>query len=94
MQRISRLLSENTFEFILISNNYMFRKPNRRIFELALEKAVEKAIASSTAFFTLYKRYSISVYRLILFFVQKQLLLMIIYITSEEWQSHCRFHRF
>ncbi|MBD5093295.1 MAG: HAD-IA family hydrolase [Subdoligranulum sp.] len=37
--RINRLLPENTFEFILTSSNYLFRKPNKRIFELALEKA-------------------------------------------------------
>ena len=37
--RINRLLPENAFEFILTSSNFMFRKPNRRIFELALEKA-------------------------------------------------------
>ena len=38
-ERINRLLPENTFEFILTSSNYMFRKPNNRIFDLALEKA-------------------------------------------------------
>ena len=38
-ERIKRLLPENTFEFIITSSNYMFRKPNRRIFDLALEKA-------------------------------------------------------
>lgn len=37
--RINTLLPENTFEFILASSNYIFRKPHRRIFELALEKA-------------------------------------------------------
>lgn len=37
--RINRLLPENSFEFILTSSNYLFRKPSRRIFELALEKA-------------------------------------------------------
>ena len=37
--RISRLLPENAFEFILTSSNYIFRKPNKRLFELALEKA-------------------------------------------------------
>ena len=37
--RINRLLPENAFEFIITSSNYMFRKPNRRIFDLALEKA-------------------------------------------------------
>ena len=38
-ERINRLLPENTFEFIITSSNFMFRKPNRRIFDLALEKA-------------------------------------------------------
>ena len=37
--RINRLMPENAFEFIITSSNYMFRKPNRRIFDLALEKA-------------------------------------------------------
>ena len=37
--RIHRLLPENAFEFIITSSNYMFRKPNKRIFDLALEKA-------------------------------------------------------
>ena len=38
-ERINRLLPENNFEFILTSSNYMFRKPTKRIFDLALEKA-------------------------------------------------------
>ena len=38
-ERINRLIPENTFEFIITSSNYIFRKPNRRIFDLALEKA-------------------------------------------------------
>lgn len=38
-ERINRLLPENTFEFIITSSNYIFRKPNKRLFELALEKA-------------------------------------------------------
>lgn len=37
--RINTLLPGNSFEFILTSSNYIFRKPHRRIFELALEKA-------------------------------------------------------
>lgn len=37
--RINRLLPGNTFEFVITSSNYMFRKPNKRIFDLALEKA-------------------------------------------------------
>ena len=38
-ERINRLHPDNTFEFIITSSNYMFRKPNKRIFDLALEKA-------------------------------------------------------
>lgn len=38
-ERIKRLLPENAFEFIITSSNYMYRKPNKRIFDLALEKA-------------------------------------------------------
>lgn len=38
-ERIDTLLPNNDFEFILASSEYMFRKPNVRIFELALEKA-------------------------------------------------------
>lgn len=38
-ERINRLLPENTFEFILTSSNYIFRKPHKRLFDLALEKA-------------------------------------------------------
>lgn len=38
-ERINRLLPENEFEFIITSSNYIFRKPNKRIFDLALEKA-------------------------------------------------------
>ena len=38
-ERINRLLPENAFEFILTSSHFMFRKPNKRIFNLALEKA-------------------------------------------------------
>ncbi len=37
--RIHRLLPEHSFEFIITSSNYIFRKPNKRIFDLALEKA-------------------------------------------------------
>ncbi len=37
--RINRLLPDNSFEFIITSSNFMFRKPNKRIFDLALEKA-------------------------------------------------------
>ena len=38
-ERIKKLLPENAFEFIITSSNYMFRKPSKRIFDLALEKA-------------------------------------------------------
>lgn len=38
-QRISGLFPEHKFEFILATSEYLFRKPNRRIFRLALEKA-------------------------------------------------------
>lgn len=38
-ERINRLLPENTFEFIITSSNFIFRKPHQRIFDLALEKA-------------------------------------------------------
>lgn len=37
--RINRMISKNHFEFILATSEYMYRKPNRRIFALALEKA-------------------------------------------------------
>lgn len=38
-ERINSLLPDHDFEFIIATSEYMFRKPNRRIFELALEKA-------------------------------------------------------
>lgn len=38
-ERIDRLLPDHEFEFIIASSDYVFRKPNRRIFDLALEKA-------------------------------------------------------
>lgn len=38
-ERINTLLPQNEFEFILATSEYMFRKPDRKIFELALEKA-------------------------------------------------------
>lgn len=37
--RINRLIPANHFEFILATSEYLYRKPNRRIFALALEKA-------------------------------------------------------
>lgn len=39
IQRINRCIPENDFEFIIATSEYMYRKPNRRIFDLALEKA-------------------------------------------------------
>lgn len=38
-ERISALLPQHQFEFILATSEYMFRKPHKKIFELALEKA-------------------------------------------------------
>ncbi len=38
-ERIARCIPNHTFEFILTSSAYLYRKPHRRIFEVALEKA-------------------------------------------------------
>lgn len=38
-ERINSILPKNHFAFILATSEYMFRKPSRRIFELALEMA-------------------------------------------------------
>ena len=38
-KRINDLIPTNHFEFIIATSEYMYRKPNRRIFNLALEKA-------------------------------------------------------
>lgn len=38
-ERINRLLPHNKFEFVIASSEYMFRKPNPMLFELALNKA-------------------------------------------------------
>lgn len=38
-ERIDRLLPDNHFEFVIATSEYLFRKPHRRIFDLALEKA-------------------------------------------------------
>lgn len=38
-ERIDRLLPNNNFEFIISSCDYMIRKPDKRIFEVALQKA-------------------------------------------------------
>lgn len=37
--RLQEVLPNHDFEFILATSEYMYRKPNRRIFEFALEKA-------------------------------------------------------
>lgn len=38
-KRLDRLLPRNAFEFVIASSEYMFRKPNPMLFELALKKA-------------------------------------------------------
>jgi len=38
-KRLNRLLPNNKFEFVMTSSYYLFRKPNRLLFELALRKA-------------------------------------------------------
>jgi len=38
-ERINTLLPDNHFEFIMATSDYFFRKPNKRIFELALQRA-------------------------------------------------------
>lgn len=38
-EHINALLPSNNFEFIIASSEYIFRKPHKRIFELALRKA-------------------------------------------------------
>ena len=38
-ERIDSVVKGHEFEFIIATSEYMFRKPNKRIFELALEKA-------------------------------------------------------
>ena len=37
--RIDSVITSHNFEFIIATSEYMYRKPNKRIFELALEKA-------------------------------------------------------
>lgn len=37
--RLDRLLPNNRFEFVMTSSDYLFRKPNRILFEIALQKA-------------------------------------------------------
>lgn len=38
-ERIAEKIPSHEFEFIIATSEYMFRKPNRKIFEFALEKA-------------------------------------------------------
>lgn len=38
-KRINACIPNHTFEFIIATSEYMYRKPNKHIFELALEKA-------------------------------------------------------
>ncbi len=37
--RLEKLLPEHRFEFVIATSDYVFRKPSRRIFDLALRKA-------------------------------------------------------
>lgn len=37
--RVNRLLPRNSFEFVMASSDYVIRKPNKMLFEIALEKA-------------------------------------------------------
>lgn len=37
--RIDRMIPDHEFEFIIATSGYLFRKPNKHIYELALEKA-------------------------------------------------------
>lgn len=38
-ERIRSMLPEHEFEFVLATSEYLYRKPNKRIFDLALKKA-------------------------------------------------------
>ena len=38
-ERLNRLLPNNKFEFVIASSDYLFRKPEKLLFELALRKA-------------------------------------------------------
>ena len=38
-QRLTRLLPGNRFEFVMTSSDYLMRKPNRILFDIALQKA-------------------------------------------------------
>lgn len=37
--RINEVIPNNHFDFVIATSEYMYRKPNKRIFDLALEKA-------------------------------------------------------
>lgn len=39
IRRLNRLLPENKFEFVIASSEYVVRKPDKRIFEIAIQKA-------------------------------------------------------
>lgn len=38
-ERLDRLLPNNNFEFVMTSSDYIFRKPNIMMFEIAIEKS-------------------------------------------------------
>lgn len=38
-KRFNRLLSNNNFEFVMTSSDYLFRKPNKTMFEIAIKKS-------------------------------------------------------
>lgn len=38
-ERLNRLLPNNRFEFVMTSSDYFMRKPNRILFDIALQKA-------------------------------------------------------
>lgn len=38
-ERVDSVIMNHEFEFIIATSQYMFRKPHKRIFKLALEKA-------------------------------------------------------
>ncbi len=38
-RRLNRLLPENKFEFVIASSEYVVRKPDKRLFEIAIQKA-------------------------------------------------------
>ena len=42
-KRLNRLLPNNQFEFVMTSSDYFIRKPNRILFDIALQKAALSA---------------------------------------------------